>query len=250
VGFHFLASMVRAHLLLHLRTHFDSRMTLGFIDHLLELRYVFFQQRPAGDLMNRINSNATIREMLTSGTLSALIDGTFVLGYLIILVIASRGIALVSLLLAIAQILVFAFSWRRQRDLMVETLRTQSASESYLVEMLSGIETLKASGTEMRAAERWSSLFVDQLNVSLYRGKVTALVDALTSTLRLGSPLVLLCFGATSVLDGSLSLGAMLSILALAQGMLGPVSSLVASASQLLLLGGYVERIEDVLSAP
>ncbi|HEY1584953.1 MAG TPA: cysteine peptidase family C39 domain-containing protein, partial [Polyangia bacterium] len=240
VGFYFLASMVRSHLLLHLRTFLDSRMTLGFIEHLLELRYGFFQQRPTGDLMNRVNSNAIIREMLTSGTLSALIDGTFVLGYLVLLVIASPGIALLALTLAAMQVLVFVLSWPRQRALMVDGIRTQSASESYLVELLSGIETLKASGTELRAGERWSSLFVDQLNVSFARGKMTALVDALTNTLRMGAPLVLLCFGASRVLDGSLTLGAMLSVLALAQGLLTPVSSLVGSASQLMMLGGYL----------
>jgi ABC-type bacteriocin/lantibiotic exporter with double-glycine peptidase domain len=66
----FLASLIRAHLLLHLRTYLDARMTLGFLDHMTDLPYDFFQRRSAGDLMMRLNTNATIREILTSGALS------------------------------------------------------------------------------------------------------------------------------------------------------------------------------------
>src|SRR5262249_7554949 len=89
VFFHFLASLIRSHLLLHLRTNLDTRMTLGFLDHLVSLPYAFFQQRSEGDLMMRVNSNSTIREMLTSSTLSGLLDGALASLYLIILLMAS-----------------------------------------------------------------------------------------------------------------------------------------------------------------
>src|SRR5262249_60868879 len=89
VVFHGLASLLRSHLLLYLRTHLDSQMTLGFLEHLVSLPYAFFQQRPAGDLMMRVNSNAQIREMLTSSTLSGLLDGALAGSYLILLLLAS-----------------------------------------------------------------------------------------------------------------------------------------------------------------
>jgi ABC-type bacteriocin/lantibiotic exporter with double-glycine peptidase domain len=249
VAFYFLSSMVRAHLLIHLRTVFDSRMTLGFLDHMLRLPYVFFQRRAAGDLMMRLNSNATIREMLTSGAISALIDGSLVFIYLVILLVASWRFGLLVLGLALLQLAVLFFSRRRQRELMAETLSTQARSESYLVEMLNGIETLKSTGHELRAGEHWSGLFVDQLNVSLDRSRLNALVDSLNATLKVGSPLVILAVGALLVLKGSLTLGTDLALSALAGGFLGPLSSLVTTALQLQLLGSYVERIEDVLGA-
>ena len=59
------------YLLLDLRTQLDARMTLDFLDHLVDLPYAFFQQRSAGDLIMRMGSNATVREILTSGALSA-----------------------------------------------------------------------------------------------------------------------------------------------------------------------------------
>jgi ABC-type bacteriocin/lantibiotic exporter with double-glycine peptidase domain len=58
---------------------------------------------------------------------------------------------------------VFLLSYRRDQEYMSQDLQTQARAQSYLVHMLAGIETLKASGCEDRAVEHWSHLFVDQL---------------------------------------------------------------------------------------
>jgi ATP-binding cassette subfamily B protein len=249
IGFYFLSSMVRAYLLIQLRTIFDARMTLSFLDHLLRLPYAYFQQRSAGDLMMRVNSNANIREMLTSSLLSTVLDGGLVLLYLMLIFLASASFGVVVLLLALAQLAVFWFSRQRQHDLMGDSLAKQARAESYLVEMLAGIETLKSTGSELRAGEHWSGLFVDQLNVALDRSRLSALVDSLNGALRMGSPLVVLGFGALQVLDGTMTLGAVLALCALASAFLGPLGNLVGTATQLQLLTSYLERIEDVLGA-
>jgi len=249
VGAHFLASMIRAHLLIQLRTMFDSRMTLAFLDHLLRLPYVFFQQRPAGDLLMRVNSNAVIRETLTSGALSTLLDGALVTLYLAAIFAASVSFGVLVAGLALVQLTVLIVARRRQRELMSDTLQTQSRAESYLVELLSGIETLKSSGNEARAAQHWSGLFVDQLNVSVARSRLNAVVDAVTSTLRFASPLFILGFGAVQAVNGSMSLGLVLALCALAGAFLGPLGNLVTTVGQLQILGSYVERIEDILGA-
>jgi ABC-type bacteriocin/lantibiotic exporter with double-glycine peptidase domain len=79
-----LTSAIRSALLLHLRTALDVELTFDFIDHLVRLPYAFFQQRSIGDLMLRLNSNATVREILTAERLSS-VDGILVFSYLIVL---------------------------------------------------------------------------------------------------------------------------------------------------------------------
>lgn len=248
--FHFLALLVRSLLLLHLRTHLDVRMMLGFLEHLVSLPYDFFQRRATGDLMMRLSSNTTMRELLTSTTMSAFLDGSLVALYLFLLVVLDLRMALAVLALAAVKFVVFGLSRRVYRTLMAKDLAAQSRSEAYLVELLSGIETLKSLGAERRAVEHWSHLFVDQLNVSLQRGRVSALVDALMGMLQMASPLVILVYGATHVLNGRLSLGEMLALTALGTGALAPISALIAAALSLQLLRSYVERIDDVLGHP
>ena len=247
IVFQFLASLVRAHLLLELRTLVDARLMLGFVEHLLSLPYAFFQRRSAGDLMMRLNSNTTLREVLTSSVLSGTLDGGLASVYLVLVLLFSPQLGVLVIGLSALQMAVFLVSRQRQRELLTESLHRQARSQSHEVEMLGGIETLKALGCEQRAVDRWADLYVDMLNVSVARGRLSAVVDSLLSTLRLASPLLVLGFGGYLVMSGQLSLGSMLALSSLAVGVLTPLGNLVNTAMQLQLLGSYAERIDDVL---
>ncbi|MEM9598801.1 MAG: peptidase domain-containing ABC transporter, partial [Acidobacteriota bacterium] len=250
VVFSFLSSWVRAHLLLHLRTRLDSQLTLDFLDHLVDLPYAFFQRRSSGDLLMRLNSNAQIRDILTSSALSGLLDGVLVSLYLVLLFATHVGMALVVTALGLVRVIIFVASRKRYRELMSSALSTQAQSRGYQVQMLAGIETLKGLGAERRSVEAWSNLFVDELNVSLEQGRLAALVDSLLAALATASPLVVLVYGGQKVLDGELSLGLMLALAALAAGFLTPLGQLIDTALRLQQLGSYLERIDDVLETP
>jgi ATP-binding cassette, subfamily B, bacterial len=249
LAFQLLASLIRAHLLIELRTQLDTRMTLGFVSHLLSLPYAYFNRRSAGDLLLRVASNTQIRELVTSSFLSALLDGTLAATYLVLLFLLSPTLALVTVIAGALQIAVLLAARHRYQMLAAQDLESQARAHSYLTQMLVGIETLKVAGAENRAIEQYANLFVDELNISLARSRLTAVLDAINGLLQQAAPLVLLGVGATLVIDGQLSLGTMLATSALATGFLTPLATLVQNARQLQLLGSYVERIDDVLSA-
>lgn len=244
-----LSQLVRAHLLLELRTQLDTRMTLGFLDHLVALPYGFFQRRSTGDLLLRVAGNTAIRERLTTSVLSSLLDGGLVAVYVVIAFLLAPSLALIAVALGALQVAVFLLSRRRVRELMSQDLESQARAQSYLVQMLAGIESLKVSGAERRSVQHWSNLYVDELNVALQRGRLDAVVASLRSVLTAAAPLVLLGYGALLVLDGSLSIGTMLAVNSIAIGFLGPLDLLVEAALSLAGVRSYVDRLDDVLSA-
>jgi ABC-type bacteriocin/lantibiotic exporter with double-glycine peptidase domain len=249
VGFELLATLVRSHLFLNLRTLIDARMTLGFLDHLVSLPYAYFQTRPAGDLMMRLNSNAVVRETLTSSVLSGALDGVLVVVYLVLLFAANATMALAALAAGVITVLVFLLGQRQQRELVTESLQAEAKSQAYEVEMLTAMSTLKAMGSEQRAVSHFTRRFFAVLNVSLKRGQLSATLDAVTSAVHLGAPIALLSIGASLVLHGRLSLGSMLALSALAGSFLDPLVGLVTTGTQLYLLRGHLERLNDVLDA-
>ena len=244
-----LSSLVRSHLLLELRARLDTRMTLGFLDHLVGLPYAFFQHRSTGDLTMRVAGNTVIRERLTTAMLSSILDGTLAVLYLALAFLLAAPLAVVALALGTLQVAIYLAARRRVRELMSQDLESQARAQSYLVQMLSGMETLKVAGAERRAVQHWSNLYVDELNVSLERGRWDAVTGALRGMLGAAAPLVLLGYGAVLVLDGDLSLGAMLAVNAMAVGFLQPLDLLVEAALSLSSLGSYVDRLDDVLAA-
>ncbi|MGZ8714713.1 MAG: peptidase domain-containing ABC transporter, partial [Mycobacterium sp.] len=245
-----LATFLRAHLLLRLRSRLDVEMTLGFLEHLVDLPYAFFLKRSSGDLMMRLRSNATVREILTSGTIAALLDGVLATAYLAVIFILSPQLGFLVVVLGAAQVVVLLSARRRNQHLMGEALATEARSQSYAYEMFSAVETLKAAGAERRAVSHWTNLFVAELNVSLRRGRLSAAVETALHGLSLLSPIAVLVFGAYLVGSGQLSLGTMLALAALSTAFLEPLGVLVGTVLQIQLLGSYMARLDDVFNTP
>ena len=250
IGYSMVATFLRAHLLLRLRSRLDVNMTLGFLEHLVDLPYAFFLKRSSGDLMMRLRSNATVREILTSGTIAALLDGVLATLYLVAIFVLSPLLGFLVTVLAAAQVTVLLLARRRNIHLMGESLATEAKSQSYAYEMFSAVETLKAAGAERRAVSHWTNLFVAELNVSLRRGRLSAAVETAMHGMALLSPIAVLLVGAHLVGSGQLTLGTMLALAALSTAFLEPLATLVATALQVQLLGSYLARLDDVLSTP
>src|SRR6202041_2729889 len=101
------------------------------------------------------------------------------------------------------------------------------------------------------AAENWSNLFVDSLNVSVQRGKLDAVFNALQNVLTTASTLAVMFYGTFLVLKGTFTLGTMVAFSALAAGFFGPLTNLISAGVQFQMLESYLERINDVInSAP
>jgi ABC-type bacteriocin/lantibiotic exporter with double-glycine peptidase domain len=240
---------LRSALLIHLEARLDSTMMLGFFEHVLSLPFHFFQQRATGDLLMRLGSNTVIRETLTTTVVASILDAALVLGYLVMLLVFRPFFGTIVLGLALLQIALLVGTNRRMHDLTQRDLLAWAASQSYFVEALSGIATLKASGAEDRALDHWSNLFFRHLNVSLDRNQLSAVINTAMTTLRTFSPLALLWVGAVYVLHGRMTVGTMLALNAFSMAILTPVASLVSSGQQIQLVRAHLDRIADVLEA-
>jgi ATP-binding cassette, subfamily B, bacterial len=241
------AMFVRAHLFNYFRAQLEAMFTLRFLDHLIELPYLFFQEHTAGDLMVRLGSNNAVRDILTSTAMSTLLDGGMAALYFVLLLIISTKLTLFVSVLAIARFSLLAVIRWQQKLILNETIDNQSRIQTYQVEMLAGMETLKAMGLEVQAAERWTNVFVDGLNIGIRRGRLEAALAGMLSLLESANALIFLFYGAFMVLQNQLTLGSMVAASALAAGFLGPLNNLVGTILQLQIIETYIERIDDVL---
>jgi ABC-type bacteriocin/lantibiotic exporter with double-glycine peptidase domain len=244
-----ITAYLRAALLIYLEARLDSRLVLGFFEHLLALPFQFFQLRATGDLMSRLGSITVIRDALTNQTVSAALDGTLVLIYLAVLLSLQPVFGAVAAGLGLLQLALLLGTTRRACSLMQRELAADADSQSYIVEALNGMATLKASGGEDRVLNHWADLFGRHLKISLQRKHLSAVVGSALTMLHACSPLVLLWMGAVYVLDGRMTLGTMLALNAIAISLLTPVASVVLNCQQILMVGAHLERVADVLNA-
>ncbi len=242
------AGYLRATVMIYLQARLDTQLMLGFFERMLALPFSFFQQRSTGDLIMRLASNSQIRATLTSQTLSVVLDGSLALAYLAILLWQDVVLGALAFGMAAVQVMLLLTTLRRTVTLTQQRLGAEAEAQGYLIEALNGIATLKAAGAEERALDRWGNLFVNELNLASQLGHLEAVIETVLLGLRMAAPLLLLWVGSWRVLDGSLTLGTMLALNALALAFLTPLASLMANGQRLQLVGAFLERIADVLT--
>ncbi|SNT62155.1 ABC-type bacteriocin/lantibiotic exporter, contains an N-terminal double-glycine peptidase domain [Streptosporangium subroseum] len=245
----FAVGYLRSVLLLAIRGGADAELTRGVVSHLIALPYRYFALRGTGDLVTRANSVGVLRDMLTGQILSALLDGPLAIGYLILVFVRDPLFGACLVALAAAQIALLLITARRMRHLTQQELVAFAATQSRLMQAIDGIETLKASGAEERAVEQWSHHFSEQLNADIRSGLTQGLLDSALGAIRVLAPLGLMWVGTWRVLDGELTLGALVALNAMAVAALTPISSLMASLQSLQLAGAHFERLSDILTS-
>src|SRR5687767_15516551 len=177
--------------------------------------------------MMRVESNGTVREIVTSKSMSALIDGVFVLLYAAIIFYVSPKLGAITLIMASLEALVFLCARPTFHRLLAADLDKQAKENSYMIQMLGGMETLKCAGAERLGVEKWSNLYTDELNIKMRRARAQAWVDALRGVISSASPMIIMTIGAIKVMKGELTLGTMMAMSNLANSLFGPLSTLV-----------------------
>ena len=137
----------------------DQRLGSEVIDHLLRLPLGYFDRRPVGELGTRVAELEKIRNFLTGQALTTILDAAFSVIYIMVMVVYSWLLTLIALSVLPIQIgltLLGATLFRRQyRAAAEENAKTQS----HLVEVLTGIQTVKAQYVEMVSRWRWQEFY-------------------------------------------------------------------------------------------
>jgi ABC-type bacteriocin/lantibiotic exporter with double-glycine peptidase domain len=244
-----LAGHLRAAVLVTLQARVHGEVTRGLFGHLLSLPYGFFEQRANGDLIQRLASTVVVRELVTTQVIAAVLDGGFMLVYLVLLLVADPALGVLVAGFGSAQVALLLATRGRVHRLQQRHLVAQAKAHALLFEALVGIATVKATGSEERLFARWSERFAAELAIDARQNRLTAVVESLSATLRLLAPLALVWLGAHRVLGGTLTLGEMIALLALAGAFLLPLAGLVQNVQRLQAARAHLERFADVLEA-
>jgi ATP-binding cassette subfamily B protein len=245
-----LLSLVRSFVVQGLRNLLDFTLMTRFLDHLLHLPLGFFLQREAGDLVQRVHSNATVQNLLSSQSISALLDGFLLLGYAALMLAFDLRLGLVIIAFGLVRVAMLLAVRERSQLAMASELTASGREFGALLEALSGLETTKASGAENRMVQRWAHRMTVKVNSSLDRRRLGMAAGHTSVLLQgLGTALVFLV-GGEEVIAQRMTIGTFASFLALQSLFLAPLESLLQTVNQLQYLGNHLERLDDVLMTP
>jgi len=240
-------TLVRSWVVQHVQVAMDGALMSDFFTHLIHLPLGFFLQRQPGDLAQRARSNSAIREALSSRIVGALLDTLLLAGYALLMLLFDPLLAAVVITAAAIRAAVVASLRRVNRRLMTVELAAVGRENASLVETLSAIEAVKASGGEARFAERWLRRTRERIAAAMERRKVDVITSELTSMLQGVTIAAVVWLGALAVIDGRMTMGVFATFLTLQLLIAAPIESLLDGFTRFQLLGSHLARLDDVL---
>ena len=228
----------------------DQRLGAEVIDHLLRLPLGYFDRRPVGELGTRVAELEKIRNFLTGQALTTILDAAFSVIYIAVMVVYSWVLTLIALCVLPIQIgltILGAPLFRRQyRAAAEENAKTQS----HLVEVLTGIQTVKAQNVEMVSRWRWQEFYSQYIARTFEKTITGTALNQTSQVLQKISQLMVLWIGASMVLKGELTLGQLIAFRIISGYVTQPLLRLSTIWQSIQELRVSFERLADVIDTP
>ncbi len=243
-------TLVRSWVLQGLQNALDASLMGRFLDHLLHLPLAFFLQREAGDLVQRVQSNAILRQLFSSQSVSALLDSILLLGYALLMLAFYWPLGLVVLAFGIARVLLFFGLRKRSQRIMASELAGSGRENAALVAALTGLETTRAIGGEDRMVARWVHPMAATLSSQIERRRLEINVDQMATLLKALALAAVFVIGGYAVVGREITIGVFAAFITLQSLFMQPLESLMQAAAQLQYLSNHLHRLDDVMEAP
>lgn len=227
-------------------------MALGseVIDHLLRLPLRYFEKRPVGELSTRLNELENIRQFLTGTALTVVLDAVFSVIYIVVMLFYSVLLTVV----ALATVPLFALLTLTVAPIIRTQARTKAErnadTQSYLVEVISGIQTVKAQNIELQSRWQWQDRYARYVAAGFKTVLTSTTAGSLSSFLNQLSSLLLLWVGAYLVLQGKLTLGQLIAFRIIAGYTTSPLLRLIQLWQNFQETALSLERLSDILDTP
>jgi ATP-binding cassette, subfamily B, bacterial HlyB/CyaB len=248
--FETLLSALRQYLFAHTTSRVDVELGSRLFAHLQSLPMAYFGSRRVGDTVARVRELETIREFLTSNAVTVVLDLLFTLVFLGVMYLYSPTLLLIvviSLPLYVVITLAVLPGLRRRVD---EKFRRHAENQSFLVESITAIETLKSSAVEPQMQNRWERQLAGYVGAGFsasmqanWGSHAIQLVSKLTTV-------AILFVGAKLVIAGDLTVGMLVAFNMLAGRVSQPVLRLAQLVQDFQQARLAVDRLGDILNAP
>ena len=247
--FEALLTSVRTYLFVDTTNRIDLSLGSEVIDRLLRLPLNYFDRRRVGELASRINELENIRQFLTGTALTVVLDAVFSVIYIAVMLFYSWLLTIVALatvpLFALLTIFV-APVVRRQLRIKAERY---ADTQSYLVEVVSGIQTVKAQNIELKSRWQWYERYARYISAGFQTVLTSTTASSISGFFNKFSGLLLLWVGAYLVISNQLTLGQLIAFRIIAGYTTSPLLRLIQLWQNFQETALSIERLGDILDA-
>ncbi|MBS9424556.1 peptidase domain-containing ABC transporter [Photorhabdus caribbeanensis] len=239
-------SMGRAWSLLVMGTLIDIQWKSGLFSHLMRLPLDYFEKRKLGDIQSRFGSLEVLRSTFTTNVVGVIMDSIMVTGVLIMMILYGGYLTWFVIGFTALYVIIRLSTYTYYRQLSEEVLVRDARANSYFMETLYGISTVKTQGMAELRGNNWLNLIIDKANSSIKLTKMDMLFGGLNTFISACDQVIILWLGANLIIDNQMTIGMFVAFGTFRSQFSERIASLTGMLLQLRMLNMHNERISDI----
>lgn len=226
----------------------DQKLGSEVIDHLLRLPLEYFDRRPVGELGTRIGELEKIRNFITGRGLTTILDAGYSIIYIGVMILYSTYLTIIALIVLPIQIGITILGAPLFRKQFRESAEDNAKTQSHLIEVITGIQTVKAQNVETTSRWKWQELYSKYITSTFKKTITGTAINQTSQVLQKISQLLVLWVGASMVLEGKLTLGQLIAFRIISGYVTQPILRLTTIWQNIQELRVSFERLGDVIN--
>ena len=243
-------SGLRSYVFAHTTSRIDVELGARLFRHLLHLPLGYFQARRVGDSVARVRELENIRGFLTGNAITVVLDVLFSVVFIAVMLFYSRGLTLVVLASLPLYFLISLLITPLLRARLHEKFNRGAENQAFLVETVSGIDTLKSMAVEPQMQRRWDTQLASYVSASFKTATLATWAHEGTNLIGKLVTVATLWLGAKLVIEGQLTVGQLIAFNMLAGRVAQPIMRLAQLWTDFQQTGISVQRLGDILNTP
>lgn len=250
VLFEVVLGALRAYLLSHATHRLDLELGRRLFRHLLGLPLAYFDARRVGDTVARMHELEGVRRFLTGSALTLLLDLCFTVVFIAVMFLFSPFLTAVVLLSLPVLFGVSFFITPLLRGRLDDKFARGAENQSFLVEAVSGIQTLKGFAVEPQIQRQWDDRLAAYVQAGVGSTHLATLTQQTIGLINKAVTVLLLYLGAKLVMAGALTVGQLIAFNMLASRVNAPILRIAQIWQEIQQMRISVRRLADILDVP
>jgi ATP-binding cassette, subfamily B, bacterial len=239
---------IRSHLLLHIGSRINISILSDFWIKLMQLPLSYFDTRKTGDTLQRIGDHSRIQQFLTTGSLNVVFSLINLLVFSVVLLTYNTTVFFVFLAGSILYFFWISFFLNYRRKLDVERFSLASKENTATMQLIQGMHEIRLNNCDKPKRWEWERLQAALFRLSFKGLQINQYQQAGAFFINEGKNIIITFLVAKSVIDGQLTLGAMLAIQYIIGQLNSPVEQLIGFMQQAQDAKISLERLNEIHS--
>ena len=236
----------------YLFTNITIKMDVVLSSHLFKtitaLPIKYFNKWQVGDVVSRVGELENLRSFITSSSLTIVLDIIFAVVYAFVMIYYSRILSLVVALIiplfVILNLVVAPIYKKRINDRFL----IGAESRSFLIETITGVQTVKSSGVEKNFIQRYEEILARYVQSVFSVVNLANIAGCIGMFIQQIFNLAILWVGAIYVMDGDITVGELIAFQMMAGYLIGPIMRLVNMWQYFQQTRVSMERLGDIMN--